>query len=100
MSRCEFSGLSPIVKNLVSHSNIKTKSRAFPNVQKRNFYSLALKRSFRAFVSVKALKDIDKFGGVDFYLIKQKDDKLSPRVLKIKKSLSKKVNKKIKSVKS
>ena len=94
MSRCEFSGLGPVVKNLVSHSNIKTKSRAFSNIQKRNFYSLALKRSFRAFVSVKTLRDIDKSGGVDFYLMKQKSEKLSPRVLKIKKSLSKKVNKK------
>ena len=93
MSRCEFSGLGPVAKNLVSHSNIKTKSRAFPNVQKRTFYSLTLKRYFRAKVSTRVVRSIDKMGGVDIYLLKQKNNQLSPRVLKLKKLLLNRVNK-------
>lgn len=93
MSRCEFSGVGPVVKNLVSHSNIKTKSRAFPNVHKRIFYSLALKRYFRAKVSTRVLRSIDKIGGVDIYLLKQKNSQLSPRLLKLKNLLLHKINK-------
>ena len=35
MPRCELTAKSPEVKNLVSHSNIKTKSVAIPNVQQK-----------------------------------------------------------------
>ena len=42
MPRCELSGKSPEVKNLVSHSNIKTKSVALPNVQQKRLYSTLL----------------------------------------------------------
>ncbi len=94
MSRCEFSGTGPVVKNLVSHSNIKTKSRAFPNVQRRTFYSLTLKRYFRARTSVRTLRSIDKKGGVDIYLLKQDSALLSPRLLKLKNLLLRKISKK------
>ncbi|MDE0150953.1 MAG: bL28 family ribosomal protein [Bdellovibrionales bacterium] len=93
MSRCELSGCGPAVKNLVSHSNIKTKSRAFPNVQKRTFYSLTLKRYFQAKVSTRVIRSIDKMGGVDIYLLKQKNENLSPRMLKLKKLLLHRVSK-------
>lgn len=93
MSRCELSGISPVVKNLVSHSNIKTKSRALPNVQKRTFYSLTLKRYFQAKVSTRVIRSVDKMGGVDIYLLKQKNEKLSPRMLKMKKLLLNRVSK-------
>ena len=93
MSRCEFSGLGPVVKNLVSHSNIKTKSRVFPNIQKRTFYSLILKRSFRAKAAARVLRIMDKLGGVDIYLLKQKNTYLSPRLLSLKKQLLRRVNK-------
>ena len=33
MARCELTGKGPVVKNLVSHSNIKTKSTANANIQ-------------------------------------------------------------------
>ena len=92
MPYCELSGVGPVVKNLVSHSNIKTKSRAFPNIQKKTFYSLGLKRFFRAKVSTRALRSMDKMGGFDVYLMKQKDSFLSHRMLRVKNLLSKKIN--------
>ena len=92
MPHCEFSGLGPRVKNLVSHSNRKTKSRVFPNVHKKTFYSLILKKTFRARVAAQALRDMDRKGGVDAYLMKQEDKKLSPPLVKIKKSLLRKTS--------
>ena len=92
MPHCEFSGLGPRVKNLVSHSNRKTKSRVFPNVHKKTFYSLILKKTFRAKISAQALRDMDRKGGVDVYLMKQEDNKLSPHLLKIKKNLLRKTS--------
>jgi len=93
MSKCELTGKKPVVKNLVSHSNIKTKSRAFPNVQFKTFYSLCLKRSFRLKVAASTVRSIDKSGGIDNFLIKRPEDHLSPFALKIRKSMEKKLKK-------
>ena len=35
---CQVTGKTPIVGNKVSHSNIKTKRRFLPNLQKKKFY--------------------------------------------------------------
>ena len=97
MPRCELTGKKPVVKNLVSHSNIKTKSRAFPNVQFKTFYSPCLKRSFRLKVAASTVRSIDKSGGIDNFLIKRPLDQLSPFALKLRKNMEKKVHKKTKS---
>ena len=73
MAKCELSGKASVSKNLVSHSNIKTKSRALPNIQSKKFFSYQLKNSFRFKVATSAVRDIDKVGGFDVFIIKQKD---------------------------
>ena len=93
MPRCELTGKGPIVKNLVSHSNIKTKSRAFPNVQFKTFYSPCLKRSFRLKVAASTVRSIDKSGGIDNFLMKGSKKCLSPFALKLRKNLEKKMYK-------
>ena len=93
MPRCELTGKKPVVKNLVSHSNIKTKSRAFPNVCLRTFYSLVLKRSFRLKVATSTLRSIDKYGGIDLFLISRPKTQLSPHALKLRNKLEKKMQK-------
>ncbi len=91
MPRCELTGKKPVVKNLVSHSNIKTKSRAFPNVQFRSFYSSCLKRSFRLKVAASTVRSIDKSGGIDNFLMKCSKNNLSPFALKLRKNMEKKL---------
>ena len=93
MPRCELTGKKPVVKNLVSHSNIKTKSRAFPNVQFRTFYSSCLKRTFRLKVAASTVRSIDKNGGIDNFIMKCSKDRLSPFALKLRKSMEKKLYK-------
>ena len=60
--RCELSGKKVMVGNRISHSNIKTKHRFFPNLQKRRFWAASLKRFVTLKVSTAAMRTIDKLG--------------------------------------
>ncbi len=91
MSRvCELTGTGPMVGHNVSHSNIKTKRRFMPNLVNVTLHSEALDQRFSMRVAAKALRTIDKLGGLDAYLAKAKDDVLSIKALKIKKNIAKK----------
>ena len=90
MPLCELSGKKPVAKNKVSHSNIKTKSRAFPNVQSKRFYSLCLKKFVQLKVAARTLRTIDKCGGIDIFLLQSPMGQLSPVALKLKRQLQKK----------
>lgn len=92
MSRCELTGKGPVAKNLVSHSNIKTKSRSLPNIQKKRFFSSQLGRFLKFKVAVSAIRDIDKTGAFDTFLLRQSDSSLSPAALKIKNKILKKIS--------
>ena len=91
MSRvCELTGTGPMVGHNVSHSNIKTKRRFMPNLVNVTLHSEALDQRFSMRVAAKALRTVDKLGGLDAYLAKAKDDVLSLKALKIKKNIAKK----------
>ncbi len=91
MSReCELTGKKPMVGNLVSHSNIKTKRRFLPNLVKVTLRSEKLGQEFRLRIAASALRTVDKRGGLDGFLAKAKDVELSAKALKIKRELEKK----------
>lgn len=94
MGRCELTGKSPVVKNLVSHSNIKTKTIALPNVQSKRLYSKVLGRMVSLKVATSALRDMEHMGGFDQFILNQDAKKLSPRALAVKKSIRLKMQKK------
>jgi large subunit ribosomal protein L28 len=63
MSRkCQFTGARPNVANNVSHSNIKTKKRQLPNLQKRKFWWTEGDRFVTLKLSTRAMRTIDKIG--------------------------------------
>jgi len=63
MSRvCELSGKGPQVGNRVSHSNIKTKHRFLPNLQKKRLWSDAMKKYVTLTIAMSALRTVDKIG--------------------------------------
>lgn len=63
MSRvCELTGKTVQVGHRVSHSNIKTKHRFLPNLQKKRLWSEILKRFVCLRVSTSAMRTIDKVG--------------------------------------
>ena len=91
MSReCELTGTKPMVGHIVSHSQIKTKRRYLPNLVQVTLHSEALDQDFRQRIAAKALRTVDKLGGLDPFLAKAKDEALSPKALKIKRDIEKK----------
>jgi len=93
MSRCELSGKAPVVKNLVSHSNIKTKSTAQPNVQRKRIFSKTLNQMVRLYMATSSIRDMEHTGGFDKYILNQNDAVLSKRALDIKARIRRKMNK-------
>lgn len=93
MSRCELTGKSPVVKNLVSHSNIKTKSVAMPNVQRKRIFSKTLNQMVRLYMATSAIRDMEHTGGFDKYILNQDDKVLSQRALDVKARIKRKINK-------
>ncbi|MEI6061069.1 MAG: 50S ribosomal protein L28 [Bacteroidota bacterium] len=63
MSRvCELTGKKMIVGNTVSHSNIKTKRRFYPNLQVKRFFIPEEDKWITLKVSTSALRTINKKG--------------------------------------
>ena len=63
MSRiCQITGKKVIVGNSVSHSNIKTKRRFYPNLQTKRFFIPEENRFITLRVSAQGLRTINKKG--------------------------------------
>ena len=63
MSRiCEVTGKRPRVGNNVSHSNIKTKRKFYPNLQTKRFYIPEEDKWVTLKVSTSAIRTINKKG--------------------------------------
>jgi large subunit ribosomal protein L28 len=91
MSReCELTGVKPMVGHRVSHSNIKTKRLFRPNLVQVTLHSETLGQDFSLRIAAKALRTVDKLGGLDGFLAKAKDDGLSDKAVKIKRQIAKK----------
>lgn len=88
--RCDLTGKTAQTGHKVSHSNRKTKRRFLPNLCNVTFISDALERSVKLRVSAHALKSVDHRGGLDAFLMKAKDDELSPQALTLKREIEKK----------
>ena len=88
--RCELTGKSRQIGHRVIHSNIKTKRQFRPNLLNVTLMSESLNRRVRLRVSANALKSVDHRGGLDAFLMAAKDAELSPRVLELKREVTKK----------
>ena len=85
--RCELTGKGVLTGNRVSHSNIKTRRRYLPNLQRVSLMSEALGQTFRFRIAASTLRTVDHRGGLDAFLMKARDTDLSDRALKIKKDI-------------
>ena len=84
MGRCELSGKGPVVKNLVSHSNIKTKTISQPNIQKKRLFSQVLGELVTLRIATSSMRSMEHMGGLDKYILNQEESKLSKRAQAIK----------------
>jgi large subunit ribosomal protein L28 len=87
---CELTGKGRMVGNNVSHANNRTKRTFLPNLQNVTLLSDALEQGFKFRVSTHGLRSVDHVGGLDNWLLKTSDDKLSTNARKIKKEIGKK----------
>lgn len=89
--RCELTGTGPIVGNIVSHSNVKTKRRYLPNLQDVTLASESLGRAFRLRITMATLRSVDHNGGLDGYIVKIDESKMSDRARRIRKEVKAKL---------
>ena len=91
MSRiCELTGKGRQIGHNVSHANNKTKRSFLPNLQNVTLLSDTLQRAVRLRVSTNGLRSVEHVGGLDQWLLKTNDSKLSPRVVRLKREITKK----------
>ena len=90
MSRiCELTGKGRQVGNNVSPANNKTKRVFLPNLQNVTLMSESLDRRVKFRVSTQGLRSVEHVGGLDNWLAKTSDDKLSTKAQKLKREIAK-----------
>ena len=75
--RCELTGTGPGFGHNVSHSNRKSNRRFDPNLQRASLYSEVLRRKIPLRITTRALRTVQKLGGIDGYLLAADDAKLA-----------------------
>ena len=92
MSRvCELTGKKFMSGNNVSHANNKTKRKFDINLQPVSFQSDILKETFKMKIAASTIWTVSKHGGLDAFIMKTAESKLSAQALKIKRKMLKKL---------
>jgi len=87
---CELTGKGRQVGHNVSHANNKTKRTFLPNLQNVTLMSDSLGTSVKLRVSTHGLRSVEHNGGLDNWLMKTADDKLSLKARRLKRDIAKK----------
>ena len=88
-NRCEITGKILQFGHNVSHSNRKTNRTFDINIQKFSFYSFILKRKLKFYCCAAGAKVVDKFCGIDNFVLQSSKKKLFGKTLKLRKTLMK-----------
>jgi len=86
--RCGITGKGALVGNNVSHANNKTKRRFLPNLQITSMLSDALGTPVRLRLSTRAIRTIEKNGGLDAYLLGTPDARLPVEAVRLKRRIA------------
>jgi len=86
---CELSGKKVMTGNNVSHANNRTKRKFLPNLNNVSLVSEKLDLTVRFKISANALRSVEHAGGLDNFLLKSKDNNLSPKAKRLKNKLLK-----------
>jgi large subunit ribosomal protein L28 len=85
--RCQITGKGVLTGNNVSHANNKTRRRFLPNLQETSLLSDILGTPVRLRLSTRAIRTVEAKGGIDAYLLRTPDRRLTTEVLVIKRRL-------------
>lgn len=81
---CELTGKRPAYGNKVSHSNIKSRTRWMPNLRAKRYEIPELKQTISILLSSRAIRTIDKLGGITQALMAARAADLSERLLAVR----------------
>jgi large subunit ribosomal protein L28 len=84
---CDLTGTAVRFGRNVSHSNRKTSRTFAPNLQKTTLTSDALKRRVSLRVTTRALRTVQRKGGLDGYLLGTADADLGGEALRLKRQV-------------
>ncbi|MGJ3258750.1 MAG: 50S ribosomal protein L28 [Rhodospirillales bacterium] len=85
--RCELTGRTVQTGNNVSHAMNKTRRRFLPNLQVTSLWSEALSENVRLRVTTYGIRTVEHNGGLDAYLLKTRDEKLSTNAQRVKRRI-------------
>jgi large subunit ribosomal protein L28 len=85
--RCGITGKGVLVGHNVSHANNKTKRRFLPNLQVTSLLSDALGHSIKLRLTPRAIRTIEKNGGLDAYLAATPDGRLPMEARRLKRRI-------------
>ena len=87
--RCDFTGKGVQAGNNVSHAHNKTRRRFLPNMQQVSLMSETLDETISVRISTRAVRTIEKKGGLDAYLLSTSNDKLGRNARALKRRIRK-----------
>ncbi len=85
--RCQITGKGVLSGNNVSHANNKTRRRFLPNLQSTSLLSDALGLSVSMRLSTRAIRTVERNGGIDAFLLGTSNSKLPVEALALKRRI-------------
>jgi len=86
---CELTGKRPAYGNKVSHSNIKTRTRWMPNLRSKKYTIPELQQTISILLSSRAIRTIDKHGGITQAIMAANSKMLSERLGQVRNKIYK-----------
>ena len=86
---CDLTNTKPFSGNKVSHSNRKTRTKWMPNLKDKRYTIPELSKTVTLKLSTRAIRTIDKLGGISQAIMKAKAEKLSPKASKLRAEIKK-----------
>ena len=87
--RCDFTGRGVQVGNNVSHANNRTRRRFLPNLQRASLLSDILGETVQVRLCTRAIRTVEKRGGLDAFLLSTPDAELGKKALVLKRRIKK-----------
>jgi large subunit ribosomal protein L28 len=86
--RCEITGKGVLSGNNVSHANNKTRRRFLPNLQETSLLSDTLGFAVGLRLSTRAIRTVERNGGIDAFLLSTPNRNLAPEALTLKRRIA------------
>jgi large subunit ribosomal protein L28 len=92
--RCQITGKGVLSGNNVSHANNKTRRRFLPNLQEASLLSDILGHAVSMRLSTRAIRTVERNGGIDAFLLGTPNSRLPGEALILKRRIERARDKK------